>query len=56
MRTIRLNSLQLNAVRLNGIGEYQRVSHAGAPPVVPDVPDIPEEPDVPSDPDVDENG
>lgn len=56
MRTIELNSLQLNAVRLNGIGEYQRGSHAGAPPVVPDIPDIPEEPDVPSDPEVDENG
>ena len=59
MRTIQLNSLQLNAVRLNGIGECQRVSHAGAPPVVPDVPDIPdipEEPDVPTNPDVDENG
>ncbi len=59
MRTVELNSLQLNDVRLNGIGEYQRVNHAGAPPVVPDVPDIPdipEEPDVPSDPDVDENG
>lgn len=59
MRRILLNSVQLNAVRLNGIGECQRVSHAGAPPVVPDVPDIPdipEEPDVPSDPDVDENG
>lgn len=56
MRRIQLNSVQLNAVRLNGIGECQRVSHAGAPPVVPDVPSIPEEPDVPSDPDVDENG
>lgn len=62
MRAIELNSLQLNAVRLNGIGECQRGSHAGAPPVVPDVPDIPdipdipEEPDVPTNPDVDENG
>lgn len=59
MRRILLNSLQLNAVQLNGIGEYQRDSHAGAPPVVPDVPDIPdipEEPDVPPPPDVDENG
>ena len=55
MRRIQLNSVQLNAVRLNGIGECQRVSHAGAPPVVPDVPDIPE-PDVPEEPDVDENG
>lgn len=45
MRTIELNSLQLNAVRLNGIGECQRVSHAGAPPVVPDVPDTPVEPE-----------
>jgi hypothetical protein len=59
MRRIRLNSLQLNAVTINSAGERWRDSHAGAPPVVPDVPDIPdipEEPDVPSDPDVDENG
>lgn len=62
MRTIELNSLQLNAVTINSAGERWRGSHAGAPPVVPDIPevpeepDIPEEPDVPSDPDVDENG
>ena len=56
MRTIELNSLQLNAVTINSAGERWRGSHAGAPPVVPDVPDIPEEPDVPSDPEVDENG
>jgi hypothetical protein len=62
MRRIQLNSLRLNAVTINSAGERWRGSHAGAPPVVPDVPDIPdipdipEEPDVPSDPDVDENG
>lgn len=59
MRRIQLNSVQLNAVTINSAGERWRGSHAGAPPVVPDVPDIPdipEEPDVPSDPDVDENG
>jgi hypothetical protein len=56
MRRILLNSLRLNAVTINSAGERWRGSHAGAPPVVPDVPDIPEEPDVPSDPDVDENG
>lgn len=59
MNRIRLNSLRLNAVAINSAGGRWRGSHAGAPPVVPDVPDIPdipEEPDVPSDPDVDENG
>lgn len=56
MRRILLNSLQLNAVTINSAGERWRGSHAGAPPVAPDVPDIPEEPDVPSDPDVDESG
>lgn len=59
MAMIQLNALRLNAVDANIIaldGVRRRGSHAGAPPVVPDVPDIPEEPDVPSDPDVDENG
>lgn len=59
MTIIQLNALRLNAVDANIIaldGVRRRGAHAGAPPVVPDVPDIPEEPDVPTNPDVDENG
>ncbi len=59
MAMIQLNALRLNAVDANIIaldGVRRRGSHAGAPPVVPDVPDVPEEPDVPTNPDVDENG
>lgn len=59
MAMIQLNALRLNAVDANIIaldGVRRRGSHAGAPPVVPDVPEIPEEPDVPTNPDVDENG